>query len=74
MKPSNSITIKGTTFTLGEEVVYEYPDLQDEKAYVCYGMFHAEIYTCYGWYIGNKDGIQLSEASIDTDWKPVKQN
>ena len=74
MKPSNSITKKSTTFTLGEEVVYKYPELQDKKAYVCYGKFEAEIYTCYGWYIGDKDGKQLSEASIDLYWKPVKQN
>ena len=76
-KNSNAteITIGDTTYRVGDKVWCGINNPDDEsrkitftEGYVCFGEFGAEIYTCYGFYVGDKEGNQVSEAGLTDNY------
>jgi hypothetical protein len=66
---NTQVVIKGKTYNVGDKVWYGLnygePDQKTfVEGYVCFGRFDAEIFDCYGYYVGTKEGYQLSEAGL----------
>ena len=64
-----SFKIEDKIFSIGDRVWYGlYYGTSDQitfnEGYVCFGEFNAEIYTCYGLYVGDETGTQVSEAGL----------
>ena len=70
---ATKITIAGTEYKIGDKVWYgiNYGKLDQitfYEGFVCFGAFEAEIFTCYGFYVGDINGKQISEAGLDEDF------
>lgn len=59
--------IEGNEYKIGDTVEHSYYG----KGFVAFGKFEAEIYTCYGLYVVDITGNQLSEAGLTTAWKVI---
>ncbi len=67
------ITINDTTYQVGDKVWYGLnhgtkDEITFTEGYVAFGEFSAEIYTCYGFYIADAIGTQISEAGLTGDY------
>lgn len=38
------------------------------EGYVCFGEFYAEIFPCYGFYVGDENREQLSEGGLTSSY------
>ena len=73
MTDATYIKINGVKYTIGDYVKYglnlNTPDeIIFTEGYVTFGEFSAEIYTCYGFYVADKNGNQVSEAGLDDQY------
>ena len=69
MTNATYIIIGETKYSIGDRVWYglargEADEVTFTEGFVCFGEFSAEIYTCYGFYVGDKDKNQVSEAGL----------
>ena len=56
----------------GDTVAYFIYDKEYQRGIVTYGAFAAEIYICYGWFVADEEGEQLSEAGLEPDaWQVI---
>jgi len=67
------IKIKETTYKVGDKVWYglDYGTENQNtfrEGYVAFGEFSAEIYTCYGFYVADNEGNQVSEAGLTEEY------
>jgi len=74
---NSSVTIDGKKYTVGDKVWYGLnKDTPDEitftEGYVCFGEFSAEIYICYGYYVGDEIGIQVSESGLTSEYEIIQ--
>lgn len=65
-----SVIINGITFTEGDYVGLPICSNQKNveffyKGVVKFGHFNAEIYDCYGLFVADEEGNQISEAGLD---------
>jgi hypothetical protein len=68
------IIIDDKKYTIGDKVKYGI-DLNTDKemifteGFVTFGKFSAEIYTCYGFFVANEKGDQVSEAGLTSEYQ-----
>ena len=67
------VTIGDNIFEVGDKVWYglnrgEKDEVTFTEGYVYFGQFDAEIYTVYGFYVGDEEGNQISEAGLDDQY------
>lgn len=67
------ITIGDTTYKVRDHVVFGINIGTEEEiilkeGYVAFGEFDAEIFTCYGFFVADKYGNQVSEAGLTEDY------
>ena len=71
------IVIDNTTYKVGDRV-WEGLDYGTEgqitftEGFVAFGEFCAEIYTCYGFYVADEKGNQVSEAGLTKKYIIIK--
>lgn len=61
----NEIIINNTTFKVGDKVQYRIGEKIINEGFVCFGLFHAGFYPIHGFYVGDENGKQVSEAGLD---------
>ena len=61
------------TFYLKQEVGIYIGDELFSKGFVAFGRFGAEIYECYGLFVADENGNQVSEAGLDSSWEPIRK-
>ncbi len=73
MTDATYIIIGNIKYSTGDRVWYGYnrgkvDEVTFTEGFVCFGEFSAEIYTCYGFYVGDNEGNQISEAGLTDEF------
>jgi len=72
------VIINDVKYTIGDKVWHGL-DFKGEdetlfdQGFVAFGEFGAEIYSCYGFYVADKDGNQVSEGGLTEFYKIIQE-